>query len=140
MARYPRNNRARIKTQTAKALDEGVMLKALSGVRKSLIEADRQTKLAADDIEDVKYTSQVSVNSAQQYSKGLDEAIKCMKQIEDMVAKCVDLSAQAKKAIRGESVTDIETVKDDESMMEAEGARRFSRPSSYRNYRYYNRR
>lgn len=88
-----------------KDIDMGGVLKGISTLRKALIDCDMQSKLSVDNLEDVKFFGNTSFDAAQQMSPGLEEAIQCVRGISECIAKAVELSETAKRAIRGEDPT-----------------------------------
>lgn len=79
----------------------GTANKGLANIRKSLIEANRQALLAADELEDLQFNDPEAVSALGDDAFLLDNASECMRSIAACVQKAVEYSDQAKTIIRG---------------------------------------
>ena len=86
-----------------KALDSATALRGITGIRKSLIDAQKSTMLAGDDLEDILYSQAPSEEMAVQFGPAIENAIEVVKKIEDHIKAAIDLSQEAKAALRVET-------------------------------------
>ena len=89
-----------IRHSSVKQFDLASTMKGVSAVRKALIEAQRQAMLAADELDDAKYSAPPTVGAADEPDQ-LGEAIQAVLGIADCVAKAITFSDAAKTALRG---------------------------------------
>lgn len=86
--------------RSIKQFDLASTMKGVSAVRKALIEAQRQAMLASDDLDDAKFNSAPTVNSAGETDQ-LEEALQAVMGIAECVSKAIEFSDSAKTALRG---------------------------------------
>lgn len=98
-----KNNRTkRIKRIAGKAYSAENILKSVSTLRKSLIEANRQALLSMDEIEDACYSaSPIAGMSTETASAQLKSSIAALEELSECVEKAIGLSEQIKKTVRG---------------------------------------
>lgn len=86
--------------RSIKQFDLASTMKGVSAVRKALIEAQRQAMLASDDLDDAKFNSAPTINSAGETDQ-LEEALQAVMGIAECVSKAIEFSDAAKTALRG---------------------------------------
>lgn len=77
--------------------DTSPLVKSIRALRKSLIDAERQARLAVDELEEAQYTNATAATERQ--SVCVDEAIETVRTLSDMVSKATQLSDKAKRSL-----------------------------------------
>lgn len=93
-----------IRRISAKAYSAENILKSVSTLRKSLIEANRQALLSMDEIEDACYSAApIAGMSSETANSQLKSSIASLKELSGCVEKAIALSEKIKKTVRGTS-------------------------------------